>query len=278
MQKDRYTKEELEGLHATLYEILAEIDRVCMENGIKYFVIGGTAIGVHFWEGIIPWDDDIDIGMTRENYDKFMEIAPQKLSGRYFLQNQNTEPHLPYFFAKVRKNGTVFSESVYKDVDIHQGIFVDIFPFDNYSPWRFADKIQYKMMHYMAEVLACKEVWQFTRFGECRAEQPLHRGYAASLLAKVLCTCLSKKRIFAMVKAIQTMFNPFRSLECKNAICKNEHLPKADVENPETRTFGPLKVSAPKNIVSYLTNHYGTIQKDYPVEKRVTHRPANLSF
>ena len=278
MQERAYTKEELERLHSTLYEILGEIDRVCRENGITYFVIGGTAIGVHFWEGIIPWDDDIDIGMTRANYERFMKIAPRKLNKSYFLQSQDTEPHLPYFFAKVRKNGTMFSESVYKELDIHQGIFIDIFPFDNYAPWPFADRLQYKMMHYMTEVLACKEVWQFTHFGNCTAEQPLHRGYASCLLARILCSCLSKRSIFAMVKAIQTMFNPFRSSEWKNAICLNEHLPKADADSPDIRTFGPLKVPVPRNLVKYLTNHYGKIQKDYPVEKRVTHRPARLSF
>ena len=68
----KYTAEELDLLHAELYDILGETIRVCQKHDIPYFVIGGTAIGALYDQGILPWDDDIDIGMTRENYNKFL--------------------------------------------------------------------------------------------------------------------------------------------------------------------------------------------------------------
>lgn len=274
----QYTKEELTQLHTTLYEILEEIDRVCSENGIQYFLIGGSALGVHFWEGIIPWDDDIDVGMTRDNYNRFLHIAPSKLKSAFFLQCQKSEPHHPYFFAKVRKNGTSFVEEDFQGLDIHQGIFVDVFPFDRRVPLRIAESLQYKLLHFFAETLTSKEAWQFARLGHSPMRKPVKRSLAATLLARMLCACLSKKCLYAIVTGLQTMFNGIKSTEIKNTICKTEFLTRDDAENAERHTFGPLQVLAPRHLVTYLTNHYKVIQKDYPEELRVTHRPVKLSF
>lgn len=122
----QYTPEELTQLHQVLYEILEEIVRICDKHNIPYFVIGGTAIGALYDKAILPWDDDIDIGMKREDYNKFLQIASQELREPYFLSWIHTDPHSPYYFAKVKKNNTLFVEEMFKDVPMHQGIFVDI--------------------------------------------------------------------------------------------------------------------------------------------------------
>lgn len=95
-----YTKEELERLHLCLYDILKEIRRVCDLLNIKFVMLGGSAIGVYYWNGIIPFDDDIDIGMERRDYERFLTEAPRLLKEQYFLQWQKTERHYPLFFAK----------------------------------------------------------------------------------------------------------------------------------------------------------------------------------
>lgn len=81
----QYTPEELTQLHQVLYEILEEIVRICDKHNIPYFVIGGTAIGALYDKAILPWDDDIDIGMKREDYNKFLQIASQELREPYFF-------------------------------------------------------------------------------------------------------------------------------------------------------------------------------------------------
>ena len=108
----KYTAEELDLLHTELYDILGETIRVCQKHDIPYFVIGGTAIGALYDQGILPWDDDIDIGMTRENYNKFLKVAPGELGPSYFLSWIETDPHTPYYFAKVKKNNTLFVEEM----------------------------------------------------------------------------------------------------------------------------------------------------------------------
>lgn len=111
-------------------EIGKEIKRVCDENGIGYFLDSGTLLGAIRHKGFIPWDDDMDIGMLRTDYERFIQIAPQKLKGEFFLQTWRTDKGYPYAFAKIRKKGTVFIEAVTQRTDAHNEIFVDVFPYD----------------------------------------------------------------------------------------------------------------------------------------------------
>ena len=80
------SKEQLRKIQLLELNILKEIKRICEENQIKYFLIGGSLIGAIRHKGFIPWDDDIDIAMLREDFDKFVEIAPKIISKEFFVQ------------------------------------------------------------------------------------------------------------------------------------------------------------------------------------------------
>ena len=82
--------------------------------------------------------------MKREDYNRFLKVAPQELDSRYFLSWIETDPHTPYYFAKVKKNHTLFVEGLFKNVPMHQGIFVDIFPFDRIPDNRRLMKVQHE--------------------------------------------------------------------------------------------------------------------------------------
>jgi len=70
-------------------------DYLCNKYDIKYFLTGGTLLGAIRHQGFIPWDDDLDVGMTRENYDKFVHYAVPKLPQDIFFQTPETDPHYP---------------------------------------------------------------------------------------------------------------------------------------------------------------------------------------
>ena len=124
--------ETLRKVQLAQLEIGKEIKRVCDENGIKYFLDSGTLLGAIRYKGFIPWDDDMDMGMLREDYERFIEIAPKELKPEYFLQTWKTDKSYPYAFAKIRKKGTVFIEAVSQKTNAHNEIFVDVFPYDIY--------------------------------------------------------------------------------------------------------------------------------------------------
>ena len=121
----------LRRVQLTQLEIAREIKRVCEENDIRFFLLGGTYLGAMRHQGFIPWDDDMDLGMLRGEYEKFCRIAPEKLGPDYCLQTWYTEPNYGLPFGKVMKRGTVYLESKKSRRLQENGIYVDIFPFDS---------------------------------------------------------------------------------------------------------------------------------------------------
>lgn len=125
------TKEQLRKMQLLELTILKEIKRICDEEHIKYFLIGGTLIGAIRHNGFIPWDDDIDIAMLRQDFDRFLQVAPGKISEKFFIQTpQSDKGCTDYGLARVRLNGTKFIQESNKNVEMNHGFFVDVFPFD----------------------------------------------------------------------------------------------------------------------------------------------------
>lgn len=111
-------------------EIVKAIDAVCKEHDITYFLDSGTALGAVRHKGFIPWDDDVDLGMLREDYDRFMAIAPEALGDDYTVGAPGKLDGFAPMFAKVWKRGTKFHTQETIEANLDQGIFVDIFPYD----------------------------------------------------------------------------------------------------------------------------------------------------
>lgn len=113
-------------LQDKILEIMVYIDQICRGNDIEYFLMGGSALGAKRHGGFIPWDDDMDIFMTPENYDKFRETF--RKSGnhkKYYLQEWGAVEGM-VTLSKIRMNGTTYIEESLKNMDIHHGIYVDI--------------------------------------------------------------------------------------------------------------------------------------------------------
>jgi lipopolysaccharide cholinephosphotransferase len=142
----------LKSHQAILLELVVEFDRVCRENGIKYALFAGSALGAVRHRGFIPWDDDLDVVVERSDYEKLIKIAPEAFGDKYYFQVELSE-HWPLPFSKLRKNGTTCLEKYHpKDKEIHQGIYIDVFPVDNASDNRFLRRVQF----YASKVVLAK--------------------------------------------------------------------------------------------------------------------------
>jgi len=118
-------------IQLTQLEIMKEIDVVCRKEGIDYFLCAGTALGAVRHKGFIPWDDDLDIMLPRNEYVRLMEKLKNELSDKFWLQTYETDSHYWQPFAKVRKRGTLYKEKGMESIpDEKCGIWVDIFPMD----------------------------------------------------------------------------------------------------------------------------------------------------
>lgn len=134
---------DIKSLQNKILEIALYFDKFCQENNITYYLMGGSALGAIRHKGFIPWDDDLDVFMTFDNYTKFLSKAKQNLNtNKFYLQEENTE-EWPMFFTKLRLNGTTFIEENTMDNKMHQGVYIDVMCLNNVSSNIFFRFIQY---------------------------------------------------------------------------------------------------------------------------------------
>ena len=112
---------------------LEELVRICNKHNIQYFLIGGTLIGAVRHKGFIPWDDDIDVGMLRKDFDRFIEVCKTELNTeKFFLQTPQTEKGSADFeIARIRLNNTHLKEYHRRNLNLHDGFFIEILPYDD---------------------------------------------------------------------------------------------------------------------------------------------------
>lgn len=135
--------QELRDLQLNLLEILKYIDKICKKNKLRYYLIYGSCIGAIRHNGFIPWDDDLDIAMPLEDYEKFCSILKGSKNKKYFLQTRETDKNYYLDFAKVRDTETtLIDEYNYDKMDIVLGTYIDIFPLVGVPKSRFKKLIQ----------------------------------------------------------------------------------------------------------------------------------------
>lgn len=137
------SQQSVRSVQEKILYIMKYIDNLCRDNGIIYYIMGGTALGAVRHGGFIPWDDDLDIFMTPEQYNKFKSVFYKTESTEFILQEWRTD--LKYLeYAKVRMNGTTFIEEHFKDrKDMHHGIYVDIMILHKVPENRIIQKLVY---------------------------------------------------------------------------------------------------------------------------------------
>jgi len=153
-------QQSIKDIQNKILEIVLFIDQICREHGIIYYIMGGTALGAVRHGGFIPWDDDLDIFMTPDNYKKFKELFEYLNNDKFILQEWKViDDYLEY--AKVRMNGTTFIEENFKDnADMHHGIYVDIMILHKCPANTFMQKVIYYGSKYVTLVALSQRKWK----------------------------------------------------------------------------------------------------------------------
>ncbi len=274
----KYNSDILRHLHGELKETLREVVRVCKVADIPYFIQGGTAIGSHFFDDIVPWDDDIDLGMTRENYERFLKEAPALLDKQYVLQEFTTEPDTPFYFAKVRKVGTRFVESEWVGLPIAEGVYIDIFPYDLIPDDEALARRQRRRVGFWINCFMAKSVWLWRWLGKANNGVVFPKSIISCLAIRTVSAMLSKKRIYNILNKELTRYNNTSASRYNIVRMPKDMITVDAIANLEPRKFGDLEVMAPSNLEAYLRSHYGDIQKWLPEDKRLNHAPEVLWF
>lgn len=123
--------EQFRNMQLIELDMLVEFDRVCRENDIKYVLFGGSLLGAVRHKGYIPWDDDADIAMLREDYNRFMLHLNELDKSICYFQDHETDPEYRWGYGKLRRTGTKYIRVGQEHLKCKTGIFVDVFPLDD---------------------------------------------------------------------------------------------------------------------------------------------------
>ncbi|MBP5543939.1 MAG: LicD family protein [Kiritimatiellae bacterium] len=126
-----YDPETLAHLQDVLRGMLDDFAALCARHGLRWWVDYGAAIGALRHKGMIPWDDDIDICLLREDYDAVLKLVESELGDKYYVLDAERYPAYPLMTARICLKGTKFREESMRGVDAPFGIFLDIYCFDN---------------------------------------------------------------------------------------------------------------------------------------------------
>ncbi len=181
-------KVELTELQDYVYGIFREFDRICRKHNLKYTLEGGSLLGAVKYQGFVPWDDDIDIVMKREEYDKLLKIAPQELHSDYFLQTYNNVREFPLNYAKLCYNKSTIYDYDYTHLKtMNHGIFIDIFPVDNVIPSKMK-----KQLHLIGLLTGARKTKLKINFGKTRFIKRVLYKIVSLLPMKTLCNMLNR--------------------------------------------------------------------------------------
>lgn len=245
-------------------KIAKEIKRICEKNDIKYFLMVGSLLGAVRHGGFIPWDDDMDIGMERSEYEKFLKAVERDLAPEFYMQTWEKEEHYAYPFGKLMLCDTVWLEELTSDVDITHGVYVDIFPYDAIpNSEKDREKQNKKHIFYRQLLLAINKYDAFT----------YKKGF--------------KKAVFAVLKMFSFLFSNNRIKEKYTQLIYSGHcadstdyyafgmpysyskgqMKKEWIENLKPIAYEDDMFLAPIDTHDYLSYVYGDYMTPPPVER-----------
>lgn len=122
----------MDEINAVQCDIFKAFHNVCAELNLKYYLVHGSLLGAIKHQGFFPFDDDIDVAMPRKDYNVLIKQGKDLFSSKFFVQSYLSDRDLPIIFCKIRDNETTFIQPVLSSFNVNQGIYIDVFPIDNY--------------------------------------------------------------------------------------------------------------------------------------------------
>ncbi|MDR1522233.1 MAG: LicD family protein [Streptococcaceae bacterium] len=254
-------------------DIAKEVKRICDKYNINYFLSYGTLLGAIRHNGFIPWDDDIDIGILRSEYEKFLKIANKELKSQYILVTWFNDEKYYLPFAKIMKKGTIALEPGNSKKNGRVGIYIDIFPYDNFlMNNRMIRKFIYKLISRMIFVKCDHYPW-------LEVEKSNFKKYVQYIPIRVLSFLFSKDFLKKKCEEMIKKYNNFDSEFMYSAECPYRVIfKKIWLTDVIDASFENIIFKIPKYYDHYLEKVYGEYMKLPPKNDRKGHNFIKIKF
>lgn len=260
--------------------ILRDFDSLCTANRLHYFAIGGTALGAIRHRGFIPWDDDIDVGMPRDDYEKFMELSDSAYGGKYIAVTAERFPGCTMMNTHWCEKGTVFCDRISLNAPYPSGIFLDIFPFDPVADSRILRFFQAWSAWFWNKMLILSEI----------REPVLHLSGFRKHVAQFFCWFAHTLIRFFSISPSSCLKHSLKA--CKRYegrktaaiayLCDTnlygDLIDLSDLYPIRRAEFSGMTICIPANAHKLLTLLYGNYMELPPVEQRYNHAPERVVF
>lgn len=272
-----YDPKVLRKLQLTELEILKDFDKLCKKHDIQYVVFYGAAIGAVRHGGFVPWDDDIDILMLRQDYEHFLDVA-KEVDDKYYLINAEANPNFPNMLTSIVLKGTKLITDSFKNTG--GGICIDIFPMDNICDDPVKEKKQ------------AREAWFWNKLMILRQLSSPNVPFSGTMRTIVLFAChiihiclklfhISPKWLYGKCKKVCLRYAYIQTNRIAfltdtkpgwSVFTKEELFPLQYLD------FEGAKFPFPKEMDKLLTRYYGNYMQLPPEEERRNHFPFLLDF
>jgi lipopolysaccharide cholinephosphotransferase len=265
----------LEELKQIELRILKQIHDVCAQQGFRYFLVGGTLLGAVRHNGFIPWDDDIDIGMPRVDYERFIDYCSTNEVPFKVICNK-LDPKYGYLFAKAMDPNTVLIEETGNRYDVELGVYVDIFPIDGLGDTQDEATANLNKTRFNRELLVAANWKKFSR-SKTRAVyyEPIRLAFFV----------MSRMSSFGkLIRKIESRYDTdaFDKRNYVGCVCgayRNKEIVEREVFLEYIDVpFEDTTFKCPKQYDKYLSSIYGNYMQLPPEEKRVTHHSFDAYY
>ena len=249
--------------------IMEYIHETCQKIGVKYFLAYGSLIGAVRHKGFIPWDDDMDICMLREDYEKLQDYLIANPDERYEVMSYKNNLNYVYPFMKVQDNHTYLLEEDVR-IDSNMGIYVDIFPVDGYE-----DDVQFK--NKMTKLIKKRQLSCYTFKGITNTKSVLNS--LLRYVSVIIFYFTNTNKYVAQIEELAKSRKVSDYEQVDYLIYKDMNKPvwrREWLEQVTTGTFEGKEFTIPKNYHEILTSDYGDYMQLPPVEQRVSHHDFKL--
>lgn len=275
-----YEPQILDRLHRLQIEMLLDLAEICRKYNLQYFAVFGTALGAVRHKGFIPWDDDIDVGMVRDDYEVFIRVVEKEMGDKYQILTPEIDGRYACNVTKFQRKGTKFVSHLSEKLECEQCIFIDIFPFDCVAPTVGKAKKQQLMTLFWDRLLYL-----------CGTAYPIipYKGIKHNLAAGI-CWCvhyatkilrLSPRKVYQHFEKESQRYNYLKTgmvttfgeaISLKYRLPVNKMLPVKEIP------FENITINVLSNNIEHLEKTYGDYMKMPPVDQRVNHAPYIIEF